>query len=118
MQRTLGTALAGLVLGGVGVPLAMAAFAPLGFLVFAALAALAAARRGSRAFGGGVLVAFGLWWVVFVRGAVERCDLLNRQPAGSCSIYGTDEQLTLAGCIAVVGALVVALSLREERARP
>lgn len=117
MQRTLRIALAGLVLGGVGVPLAMAAFAPPGFLVFAALAALAAVRRGSRAFGGGVLVAFGLWWAYFVRDAVERCDLMNRQPGGSCAIYGTTEQLALAGSIAVVGALLVAFSLREERVK-
>ena len=117
MQKTLGVALAGLVLGTVGVPITLAAFAPLGFLVFAALAALAAFRRESRAFGGGLLVAFGLWWVSFVRGAVERCDLMNRQPGGSCAIYGTDEQLALAGCVAVVGALLVALSLRQAKAR-
>jgi hypothetical protein len=99
------------------VPLAMAALAPLGFLVFAALAAIATVRRESRAFGGGVLIAFGLWWVYFVRAAVERCDLMNRQPGGSCAIYGTDEQLALAGAIAFLGALLVALSLRQQRAR-
>ena len=98
-------------------PLATAVFAPLGLLVFAVLAALAAFRRESRAFGGGLLVAFGLWWVYFVRAAIERCDLMNRQPGGSCSIYATDEQLALAGAIAVVGVLLVALSLRQERAR-
>ena len=116
MERTLGTALAGLVLGAVSVPLAMAAFAPLGFLVLAALVALAAFRRESRAFAGGLLIAFGLWWVVFVRGAFERCDLLNRQPGGSCAIYGTDEQLVLAGCVALVGALLVGLELRRQAA--
>ena len=117
MQKTLGTALVGLLLGAVAVPLFMAAFAPLGFVLFAALMALAAVRRESRALGGGLLVASGLWWVYFVRQAVERCDALNRQPGGSCAIYGTDEQLVLAGCVALVGALLVALALRE-RATP
>jgi hypothetical protein len=116
MQRTLGTALAGLVLGGVGVPLAMAAFAPLGFLVFAALAAVAAVQRGSRAFGGGVVIAFGLWWIYFIRQAVERCAALNRQPGGSCAIYGTGEQVVLAACVAFVGALVVAIAVRQRTA--
>jgi hypothetical protein len=115
MRTVLGAALAGLVLGGVGVPLAMAAFAPLGFIVFAAFAALAAVRRESRAFGGGLLVAFGLWWVYFVQRAVERCDLMDRQPAGSCAIYGTNEQLVLAGSVALLGALLVAISLRQKR---
>jgi drug/metabolite transporter superfamily protein YnfA len=95
----------------------MAAFAPLGFIIFAALAALAAVRRESRAFGGGVLVTFGLWWAYFVRDAVERCELMNREPGGSCAIYGTTEQLALAGSIAVVGALLVTLSLREDRVK-
>ena len=117
MQKTLGTALVGLLLGAVAVPLFMAAFAPLGFVLFAALMALATVRRESRALGGGLLVASGLWWVYFVRQAVERCDALNRQPGGSCAIYGTDEQLVLAGCVALVGALLVALALRE-RATP
>ncbi len=117
MQNTLGTALAGLVLGAVAVPLLMAAFAPLGFIVFAVLVGLAALRRESRALGGGVLAAFGLWWVYFVRQAVERCDALNRQPSGSCAIYGTDEGLVLAGCVFVVGLLLIATALRRERAR-
>jgi len=117
LQKTLGTALVGLLLGAVAVPLFMAAFAPLGFVLFAALMALATVRRESRALGGGLLVASGLWWVYFVRQAVERCDALNRQPGGSCAIYGTDEQLVLAGCVALVGALLVALALRE-RATP
>ena len=116
MQNTLGTALAGLVLGAVAVPLLMAAFAPLGFIVFAVLVGLAALRRESRALGGGVLAAFGLWWVYFVRQAVERCDALNRQPSGSCAIYGTDEQLVLAGCVAVVGILLVAAVRRHKTA--
>ncbi|OLC11124.1 MAG: hypothetical protein AUH39_00260 [Chloroflexi bacterium 13_1_40CM_67_9] len=117
MQNTLGTALAGLVLGAVGVPLLMAAFAPLGFIVFAVLVGLAALRRESRALGGGVLAAFGLWWIYFVRQAVERCDGFNRQPNGNCAIYGTDEQLVLAGCVFLVGLLLVAIALRRERAR-
>jgi hypothetical protein len=116
VQRTLGTALAGLVLGAIAVPVAMASFAPVGLLVFAVLVAVATLRRESRAFGGGLLMAFGFWWVYFVRQAVERCDVLNRQPGGSCAIYGTEEQLALAGSVAVVGALLVAVALRRERA--
>ena len=117
MQNTLGTALAGLVLGAVAVPLAMAAFAPLGFLVFAALVGLAALRRESRALAGGLLVALGLWWVYFVRQAVDRCDAFNRQPGGSCAIYGTEEQLVLAGCVVLVGVLLVAIALGRRSAR-
>ena len=118
MRKTLGMALAGLVLGAVAVSLAMDAFAPLGFHIFAGVVALAAMRRESRALAGGLLISFGLWWVYFVRGAVERCDLANRQTGGGCAIYGTDEQLVLAGCIAVVGVLTIALSFRRERVRP
>jgi hypothetical protein len=114
LQKTLGTAFVGLLLGAVAVPLFMAAFAPGGFIAFAALVGLAALRRESRPLGGGLLVAFGLWWVYFTRQAGERCDALNRQPGGSCAIYGTDEQLVLAGCVALVGALLVALALRER----
>jgi len=66
----------------------LAAF-PLGFIVFAALAGLAAARRESRALGGGLLIASGLWWVYFIRQAVDRCEALDRQPNGNCAIYGT-----------------------------
>jgi hypothetical protein len=116
VQKTLGTALAGLVLGAVAVPLLMATFAPLGFIVFAALVALAATRRESRDLGGGLLIAFGLWWVYFIRQAVDRCAALNRQPSGSCAIYGTDEQLVLAGCVVFVGILLVATALRREMA--
>jgi len=112
LRKTLGTALVGLALGAVAVPLFMSAFAPLGFIVFAALVGLVALRPASRPLGGGLLVAFGLWWVYFVRQAGERCDALNRQPGGSCAIYGTDEQLVLAGCVAFVGVLLVALALR------
>jgi hypothetical protein len=118
LRKTLGIALGGLVLGGGAVPLAMATFAPLGFLVFAALVAVATLRSEGRALSGGLLISLGLWWVYFVRGPVERCDLMNRQPGGSCAIYGTNEQLALAGCVAVVGALLVALAVRLERARP
>jgi len=116
VQKTLGTALAGLVLGAVAVPLLMATFAPLGFIVFAALVGLAVTRRESRDLGGGLLIAFGLWWVYFIRQAVERCDALNRQPSGSCAIYGTDEQLVLAGSVVFVGILLVATALRREMA--
>jgi hypothetical protein len=117
MKTSLGTAVAGLVLGAAFMPLAMAAFPPLGFLMFAALVALAALRRESRALAGGVLVAFGLWWVYFVRQAVERCDALDRQPSGSCAISGTEEQLVLAGFVILVGVLLVAIALRNERAK-
>ena len=116
MEKTLRTALAGVVLGAVAVPLLLATLAPLGFIVFAALVGLAAARRESRALGGGLLIASGLWWVYFIRQAVDRCDALNRQPSGTCAIYGTDEQLVLAGCVAVVGILLVAVALRRKTA--
>jgi len=116
VQKTLGTALAGLVFGAVAVPILMATFAPLGFIVFAALVGLAVTRRQSRDLGGGLLMAFGLWWVYFIRQAVERGDALNRRPSGSCAIYGTDEQLVLAGCVVFVGILLVATALRREMA--
>lgn len=118
MRKNLGVALGGLVLGALAVPLAMATLAPVGFLVFAALVAVAALRPEGRALGGGLLISFALWWVYFVRGAVDRCDLMNRQPGGSCAIYGTNEQLALAGCVAIVGALLVASAVRLEKARP
>jgi hypothetical protein len=114
VQKILGTALAGLVLGAVAVPLLT--FAPLGFILFAALVGLTVTRRESRDLGGGLLIAFGLWWVYFIRQAVDRCDALNRQPSGSCAIYGTGEQLVLAGCVAVVGILLVAAALRRATA--
>ena len=116
VQTVLGTALAGLVLGLVAVPLFTTGF-PLAVVVIAALVGLVALRRDSRALGGGFLVAFGLWWVYYLRQAVERCDALNRQPNGSCAIYGTLEQLALAGCVFLVGALLVAIALRQETAR-
>lgn len=96
----------------------MAAVPPLGFPVFAALVALAALRKESRALAGGLLVASGLWWLYFVRQAVERCEALNRQPNGSCSIFGTEEQLVFAGSLVLVGVLLVAIALRNVRARP
>jgi hypothetical protein len=117
MKITLGTAVAGLVLGAALMPLGMFAFPPFGSLVFAALVALAALREESRALAGGLLVAFALWWVYFVRQAVERCEALDRQPNGSCSIYGTEERLVLAGFIVLVGVLLIAIALRNERAR-
>ena len=116
VQTAVGTALAGLVLGLVAVPL-FATSSPLALVVLAALVGLVTLRRDSRALGGGFLVAFGLWWIYYVRGAVERCDAFNRQPNGSCAIYGTAEQLVLAGCVVVVGVLVVAVAMRWERAR-
>lgn len=116
MKTTLGVAIAGLILGAVAVPLAMAAFAPLGFLVFAALVGLAAVRKGSRAFAGGVLMVAGLWFVYFVRQAVERCDAIDRDPRGSCSISGTEEQLALAALVVVVGVLLVAVAVRKQPA--
>jgi len=116
VETVLGTALAGLVLGLVAVPLFTTGF-PLAVVVIAALVGLVALRRDSRALGGGFLVAFGLWWVYYVGQAVERCDALNRQPNGSCAIYGTLEHLALAGCVFLVGALLVAIALRQETAR-
>jgi hypothetical protein len=115
VERTLGTALAGLVLGVVGVPLVLATFAPLGFILFAALVALAATRPEWRPLGGGLLVSSGLWWVYFIRQAVDRCDALNREPSGSCAIYGSEEQLVLAACIVTVGVLLIAVTLRRRR---
>src|SRR5439155_1552423 len=81
VHSTLGTALAGLILGLVAVPLFTTAF-PLAVVAIAALVGLATLQRASRALGGGFLVAFGLWWVYYVREAVERCDAFNRQPNG------------------------------------
>ena len=96
----------------------MAVFAPLGFFVFAAFVGVATMRKESRALAGGLLVAFCLWWVYFIWRAVERCAALDRQPNGSCSISGSEEQLVLAGSVALLGVLLVALALRNERARP
>ena len=115
LQNTLGTALAGFVLGGVAVPV-FATAAPLGLLVFAALVGLVTLRRDSRALGGGFLIAFGLWWVYFVRQAVDRCDAFNTG-GGSCTIYGTEEQLALAACVSALGVLLVVIALRDRRAR-
>jgi hypothetical protein len=116
-QTTLATAAAGLVLGAVAMPVVMAASEPLGFLVFAAGLGLAALRKESRALAGGLLVAFGLWWVYLVRQAVERCEAVDRQPSGSCAIFGTEERLVLAGIIVLTGVLLVAIAVRNERAR-
>jgi hypothetical protein len=96
----------------------MAAVAPLGFLVFAAFVGVATVRAESRALAGGLLVAFCLWWVYFIWRAVDRYAALDRQPTGSCSISGTEEQLVLAGSIALLGILLIALQLRSERVRP
>lgn len=104
-------------LGAVAFPIAISALPPLGFPVFAVLVALAAVRKESRALAGGLLVASGLWWVYLVRQAVERCDALNRQPGGSCSIFGTEEQLVFAGSLVLVGVLLVAIATRNERVR-
>lgn len=98
-------------------PLFTTAF-PLAVVAIAALVGLATLQRASRALGGGFLVAFGLWWVYYVREAVERCDAFNRQPNGSCAIYGTREQLALAGCVVLLGTLLVVIALRRETARP
>ena len=97
-------------------PLFTTAF-PLAVVAIAALVGLATLQRASRALGGGFLVAFGLWWVYYVREAVERCDAFNRQPNGSCAIYGTPEQLALAGCVVLLGTFLVVIALRRETAR-
>jgi hypothetical protein len=108
------TALAGLVLGVIAVPL-LSNSGP--FVPFVALVALPGLRRDSRAAGGGFLVAFSGWWVYFVRQAVERCDAFNRN-GGSCTINGTTEQLTLAACIALAGTALVAIAFRDRGTRP
>ena len=82
----------------------------------AALVALVTLRRDSRAAGGGFLVAFSAWWMYFVGQAVERCDASNSN-GGSCTIYGTTEQLVLAGCVALVGVLLIAVALRDPLVR-
>jgi hypothetical protein len=92
------TALAGLVLGVIAVPL-LSNSGP--FVPFVALVALPGLRRDSRAAGGGFLVAFSGWWVYFVRQAVERCDAF-----------------TLAACIALAGTALVAIAFRDRGARP
>jgi len=105
----------GLLLGAVAVPLLTIA-GPFAFFPFAALVGLAMLRRDSRATGGGFLVAFGLWWIFLIRQAVERCDAFNRN-GGSCTIYGTTEQLALAGCVALVGVLLIAVAIRDRPVR-
>jgi hypothetical protein len=110
------TALAGLVLGVIAVPLLVNS-GPFAVVPFAVLIALVALGRDSRAAGGGFLVAFGGWWIYFVRQAVERCDALNRN-GGSCTIYGTTEQLILAVCVALAGTALIAVALRDRSVRP
>ena len=89
---------------------------PLALVVFAALVGLVTLRRDSRAFGGGFLVAFGIWWVYFVRKAVDRCDAFN-QGGGSCAIYGTEQQLALAASIVALGVLLVVVAARDRNVR-
>ena len=110
------TALAGLVLGVIAVPLLINS-GPFTFVPFVALVALVGLRRDSRAAGGGFLVAFSGWWVYFVRQAVERCDAFNGN-GGGCTIYGTTEQLTLAACIALAGTALVAIAFSDRGVRP
>jgi hypothetical protein len=110
------TALAGLVLGVIAVPLLINS-GPFAFVPFVALVALLGLRRDSRAAGGGFLVAFSGWWVYIVRQAVERCDAFNRN-GGSCTIYGTTEQVTLAVCVALVGTALIAVAFRDRVVRP
>lgn len=105
-------------LGAIAIPVSMSAVAPLGVVVFAVLASLSALRSESRAFAGGLLAASGLWWVYYVRQAVERCEAFNRQPQGSCAIYGTEEQLALAGLLSLIGAVLIVAALVRGRATP
>jgi hypothetical protein len=105
----------GLLFGAVAVPLLTIA-GPLAFFPFAALVGLAMLRRDSRATGGGFLVAFGFWWIFFIRQAVERCDAFNRN-GGTCTISGTTEQIVFAGCVALVGALLIVVAMRDRTAR-
>ena len=89
---------------------------PLALVVFAALVGLVTLRRDSRALGGGFLVAFGIWWVYFVRQAVDRCDAFNTG-GGSCTISGTEPQLALAASIVALGVLLVVVAVRDRDAR-
>jgi len=114
-KTALGTALAGLVLGAVAVPLFTTSF-PLALVVFAVVVGLVTLRRDSRALGGGFLVAFGIWWVYFVRQAVDRCDAFNTG-GGSCTIFGTEQQLALAASIVALGVLLVVVAVRDREAR-
>lgn len=109
------TALAGLILGAIAVPLLIMG-GPFAVVPFAAFVALITLRRDSRAAGGGFLVAFGAWWMYFIRQAVERCDAFNTN-GGSCAIYGTTEQLILAGGVALIGFLLVAVAVRDGLVR-
>ena len=111
----LATALAGLVFGVIAVPLLVGA-GPFAVVPFAALIALVALRRDSRAAGGGFLVAFSSWWIYFIHEAVERCDAFNRS-GGSCAIFGTTEQVVLAGCVALVGLVLIAVAMRDRLVR-
>jgi hypothetical protein len=101
---------AGLVLGLIAVPILTAA-GPFTVVPFVVLVVLLALRRESRAAAGGFLVAWGAWWTYFIRDAVERCDAFNRS-GGSCTIYGTTEQLALAGCVVLVGLLLIVVAMR------
>jgi len=89
---------------------------PFAVVPFAALIALVALRRDSRAAGGGFLVAFSSWWIYFIHEAVERCDAFNRS-GGSCAIFGTTEQVVLAGCVALVGLVLIAVAMRDRLVR-
>lgn len=89
---------------------------PLALVVFAVLVGLVTLRRDSRALGGGFLVAFGLWWIYYVRRAVDQCDAFNTG-GGSCAIYGTEQQLALAVSIVAVGVLLVLVAARDRNVR-
>jgi len=97
------------------VPLFTTSF-PLALVVFAVVVGLVTLRRDSRALGGGFLVAFGIWWVYFVRQAVDRCDAFNTG-GGSCTIFGTEQQLALAASIVALGVLLVVVAVRDREAR-
>jgi hypothetical protein len=86
---------------------------PFAVVPFAVLVALLTLRSDSRAAGGGFLVAFGAWWMYFIRQAIERCDALNRG-GGGCTIYGTTEQLVLAACVVLVGLMLIAIAMRSR----
>ena len=115
-ERTFVTAGLGFALGIVAVPLLVSPAAPVVAVVFAALVAITALSRDSRAAGGGFIVAFALWWIWFIRRAVDQCADFNRN-GGSCEIYGTTEQLILASCVGVIGIALVLVALRGRSMR-